>query len=222
MEEQPLQAMRRPSSPNPYSRARDSVCWTICDGVDWRTYTCASRQRCEALTLSVVSNNAGADTPDGTSRIAHLASRAGGRAAVPRCVRGARLAGLRLRPPPPHVDVPTGDPQVDPAHRRHPRADHHRQRMVGGGAGRRHRRRYVPAAVLLSERGGGTIWPPAIVYGLIGTWQVVERTYLVQFTARRTRSSISSSSAIVGASMKKVTARSSELRMEPSSVPRAS
>jgi hypothetical protein len=98
MEEQPLQAMRRPSSPNSYSRARDSVCWTICDGVDWRTYTCASRQRCEALTLSVVSNNAGADTPDGTSRIAHLASRAGGRAAVPRCVRGARLAGLRLRP----------------------------------------------------------------------------------------------------------------------------
>ena len=41
-------------------------------------------------------------------------------------------------------------------------------------------------------------------------------------TARRTRSSISSSSAIVGASMKKVTARSSELRMGPSSAPRAS
>jgi hypothetical protein len=29
----------------------------------------------------------------------------------------------------------------------------------------------------LYERGGGTIRPPAIVHGLIGTWQVVERTY---------------------------------------------
>jgi hypothetical protein len=31
----------------------------------------------------------------------------------------------------------------------------------------------------LYERGSGTIWAPAIVHGLIGTWQVVERTYPV-------------------------------------------
>jgi hypothetical protein len=38
----------------------------------------------------------------------------------------------------------------------------------------------VPLAYL-AERGGATIWPPAVLHGLIGTWQIYERTYPVQF-----------------------------------------
>ncbi|MFF5083959.1 CPBP family intramembrane glutamic endopeptidase [Actinoplanes sp. NPDC000266] len=34
----------------------------------------------------------------------------------------------------------------------------------------------------LWERGGHSTWPPAIVHGLIGTWQLWERTYPPQFT----------------------------------------
>jgi membrane protease YdiL (CAAX protease family) len=34
----------------------------------------------------------------------------------------------------------------------------------------------------LYERGGGTIWAPALLHGLIGTWQLFERTYPDRFT----------------------------------------
>ena len=34
----------------------------------------------------------------------------------------------------------------------------------------------------LWERGGGTIWAPALLHGLIGTWQLFERTYPDRFT----------------------------------------
>lgn len=33
----------------------------------------------------------------------------------------------------------------------------------------------------LYQRGGRSIWPPAIVHGAIGTWQIFERTYPVQY-----------------------------------------
>ena len=33
----------------------------------------------------------------------------------------------------------------------------------------------------LYERGGRTIWPAAILHGLIGTWQLAERTYPVRY-----------------------------------------
>ncbi|XVV08880.1 CPBP family intramembrane glutamic endopeptidase [Actinoplanes sp. CA-131856] len=39
----------------------------------------------------------------------------------------------------------------------------------------------VPFAWLW-ERGGHSMWPPAIVHGLVGTWQLWERTYPPQFT----------------------------------------
>jgi membrane protease YdiL (CAAX protease family) len=39
----------------------------------------------------------------------------------------------------------------------------------------------LPLAYLY-DRGGRTIWPPAIVHGLIGTWQLFERTFPVQFS----------------------------------------
>jgi membrane protease YdiL (CAAX protease family) len=34
----------------------------------------------------------------------------------------------------------------------------------------------------LYDRGGRTIWAPAIVHGLVGTWQLFERTYPLQFS----------------------------------------
>jgi membrane protease YdiL (CAAX protease family) len=34
----------------------------------------------------------------------------------------------------------------------------------------------------LWERGGGTVWGPALLHGLIGSWQLFERTYPVQFS----------------------------------------
>jgi membrane protease YdiL (CAAX protease family) len=34
----------------------------------------------------------------------------------------------------------------------------------------------------LYERGGRTIWPPAILHGLIGTWQLFERDFPVEFS----------------------------------------
>jgi membrane protease YdiL (CAAX protease family) len=34
----------------------------------------------------------------------------------------------------------------------------------------------------LWERGGGTIWAPALLHGLIGSWQLFERTYPDSFT----------------------------------------
>jgi membrane protease YdiL (CAAX protease family) len=34
----------------------------------------------------------------------------------------------------------------------------------------------------LWERGGRTIWAPAIVHGMVGTWQLFERTYPVSFS----------------------------------------
>ena len=34
----------------------------------------------------------------------------------------------------------------------------------------------------LYDRGGRTIWAPAIVHGLIGTWQLFERTFPVEFS----------------------------------------
>jgi membrane protease YdiL (CAAX protease family) len=33
----------------------------------------------------------------------------------------------------------------------------------------------------LYERGGRTVWVPAVVHGSIGTWQIFERTYPIQF-----------------------------------------
>jgi membrane protease YdiL (CAAX protease family) len=35
----------------------------------------------------------------------------------------------------------------------------------------------------LWERGGGTIWAPALLHGLIGTWQLFERPYPTSFSA---------------------------------------
>jgi hypothetical protein len=34
----------------------------------------------------------------------------------------------------------------------------------------------------LYDRGGRTVWAPAIVHGLIGTWQLFERTFPVEFS----------------------------------------
>jgi membrane protease YdiL (CAAX protease family) len=34
----------------------------------------------------------------------------------------------------------------------------------------------------LYDRGGRTIWAPAIVHGLVGTWQLFERTYPLQYS----------------------------------------
>lgn len=39
----------------------------------------------------------------------------------------------------------------------------------------------LPLAYLW-ERGRGTIWPPAILHGLIFTWQIFERSYPVTFS----------------------------------------
>jgi membrane protease YdiL (CAAX protease family) len=39
----------------------------------------------------------------------------------------------------------------------------------------------VPLAYLW-ERGGRTVWAPALLHGLIGTWQLFERTYPVEFS----------------------------------------
>jgi membrane protease YdiL (CAAX protease family) len=39
----------------------------------------------------------------------------------------------------------------------------------------------LPLAYLY-DRGGSTVWPPAIVHGLIGTWQLFDRTYPVEFS----------------------------------------
>jgi membrane protease YdiL (CAAX protease family) len=39
----------------------------------------------------------------------------------------------------------------------------------------------LPLAYLY-DRGGRTVWPPAIVHGLIGTWQLFDRTYPVEFS----------------------------------------
>lgn len=40
---------------------------------------------------------------------------------------------------------------------------------------------WLPLAYLW-ERGGGTIWAPALLHGLIGSWQLFERTYPDRFT----------------------------------------
>jgi membrane protease YdiL (CAAX protease family) len=34
----------------------------------------------------------------------------------------------------------------------------------------------------LWERGGRTVWPPAILHGLVGSWQVLEPTYPIRFS----------------------------------------
>jgi membrane protease YdiL (CAAX protease family) len=39
----------------------------------------------------------------------------------------------------------------------------------------------LPLAYLW-ERGGRTIWPPAIVHGLIGSWQIFDRSYPMTFS----------------------------------------
>jgi membrane protease YdiL (CAAX protease family) len=39
----------------------------------------------------------------------------------------------------------------------------------------------LPLAYLY-DRGARTVWPPAIVHGLIGTWQLFERTYPLEFS----------------------------------------
>jgi membrane protease YdiL (CAAX protease family) len=39
----------------------------------------------------------------------------------------------------------------------------------------------LPLAYLW-ERGGRTVWAPALLHGLIGTWQLFERTYPVTFS----------------------------------------
>ncbi len=42
----------------------------------------------------------------------------------------------------------------------------------------------------LRERGGGTIWAPAVTHGLVGTWQLFERTYPDRYSAVAVSTSI--------------------------------
>ena len=93
------------------------------------------------------------------------------------------MARLRVRRPAPDDDVPASGRAVGAAHRAHPRSDHCHERP-----GRRAAPPPVTAATTclplayLWERGGRTVWAPALLHGLIGSWQLFERTYPLRFS----------------------------------------